>query len=159
MAEQSYRLGQYEIIHQDDGEIRWKAHGGFAAVKGGRCFVEGQVLFIGPGETEAVGPLKNEFLEYLRQFPPWDKTKFYCPSYTLYTCAGDRIPYEAKRKAPSRAEQSAEPAAPSVMPTIKSILSAVYPTCRVRQMKGRLQKTFRRGKKIASHGSTQDTPE
>jgi hypothetical protein len=44
MKERSYRLGQYEIILESNGGICWKAHGGFADIKSGKCFIEGNVL-------------------------------------------------------------------------------------------------------------------
>jgi hypothetical protein len=86
MKERSYRLGQYEIILEREGGIRWESHGGFAETRSGRCFIEGNVLFLGPTEEVESGSLKNEFLEYLEQYPSWDKTDYYCPSYTLYAC-------------------------------------------------------------------------
>ena len=91
MKERSYRLAQYEIILESNGGIWWKAHGGFADTKSGKCFIEGNVLFIGPSEENEPGFLKREFLEYLKQFPQWDMTTYYCPSYTLYACKGGRV--------------------------------------------------------------------
>ena len=91
MEERSYRLAQYEIILKGNGEIWWKAHRGFAAAKSGKCFIEGNVLFIGLSEMDEEGFLINEFLEYLDKFPRWDRTKYYCPSFRLYTCEDDRL--------------------------------------------------------------------
>jgi hypothetical protein len=67
MEERFYRLAQYEIIEKSTDIICWKAHGGFANIKSGKCFIEGDILFIGPSEMDEIGFLKNEFLEYLRQ--------------------------------------------------------------------------------------------
>jgi len=90
MQERSYRLAQYEIILESNGRIRWRAHGGFANTKSGKCFIEGNVLFIGPSEKSEAGLLKNEFREHLKRLPQWDMTKYYCPSYTLHACKGGR---------------------------------------------------------------------
>ena len=91
MEDRSYRLAQYEIILKGSGEIWWKSHRGFAAAKSGKCFIEGDVLFIGPSERDEEGFLINEFLEYLDKFPTWDRTKYYCPSFRLYSCMDDRL--------------------------------------------------------------------
>ena len=59
MAEVSYRLGQYQIIERDDGELWWKSHGGFASVRTGKCFIEGDILFIGQAEAEEAWAIKE----------------------------------------------------------------------------------------------------
>jgi arsenite methyltransferase len=86
MAEVSYRLGHYQIIEKDDGELCWKSHGGFASVRTGKCFIEGDILFIGQREAEEHGQLKNEFLYHVSKLPNWTRTRYYCPSYTLVEC-------------------------------------------------------------------------
>ncbi len=91
MEERSYRLAQYEIILKGSGEIWWKAHGGFADARSGTCFIEGNVLFIGPSEVNRHGFLKNEFLNYLKELPEWNRTKYYCSSYTLHACKGGSV--------------------------------------------------------------------
>lgn len=53
MAEIFYRLGPYQIIERDNGELWWKSHGGFASVRSGLCFIEGNILFMGPSERGA----------------------------------------------------------------------------------------------------------
>lgn len=90
MQERSYRMAQYEIILDANGRIAWRGHGGFANTRSGRCFIEGNVLFLGPSEENEPGFLKNEWLEYLRRFPLWDKTKYYCSSDALHICASIR---------------------------------------------------------------------
>lgn len=61
MKERSYRLAQYEIVLESNGGIWWKAHGGFADAKSGKCFIEGNVLFLGPSEENEPGCLKTSF--------------------------------------------------------------------------------------------------
>ncbi len=91
MEEKLYRLAQYCIIEQVSGEIRWEAHGGLGSLKRGKCFVEGNILFIGPCNAEEAGLLKREFLEKVHQLPEWDKTKYYCARYSIHECiSGNR---------------------------------------------------------------------
>jgi arsenite methyltransferase len=103
MAEASYRLGHYQIIAKDDGELCWKSHGGFASVKTGKCFIEGDILFIGQAEAEEHGQLKNEFLYHVSKLPNWTKTRYYCPSYTLVECNTGRG-YRHKNVSHSKSE-------------------------------------------------------
>jgi hypothetical protein len=84
--ETSYRLGRYEIIEKGNGDLWWKSHGGFANVNVGKCFGEGDILFIGASKGEESGLLKNEFILHLNRLPKWEKTKYYCSSYTIYSC-------------------------------------------------------------------------
>jgi hypothetical protein len=88
--EASYRLGRYEIIEKGNGDLWWKSHGGFANVNVGKCFIEGDILFIGASKGEESGLLKNEFILHLNRLPKWEKTKYYCSSYTIYSCKTGR---------------------------------------------------------------------
>jgi hypothetical protein len=81
-----YRLGQYKIIEKDNGALCWEAYGGFSSLKGGKCFIEGDILFLGAGETKKHGYLLLEFKEHLNKLQRWEKTKYYSPSYTIYSC-------------------------------------------------------------------------
>lgn len=88
----SYRLAEYEITERN-GEIRWKAHYGFGAARSGRCFIEGNILFLAPPcEVDGSSFLKNEFLEHLRKFPEWDRTKYYCARFEIHECSTAAIP-------------------------------------------------------------------
>jgi hypothetical protein len=80
-----YKLGQYKIIEKHNGALRWESYGGFSSVRGGKCFIEGDILFLGASETKEHGYLLLEFKEHLDQLPRWEKTKYYCPSYTIYS--------------------------------------------------------------------------
>ena len=94
-----YRLGQYRIIEKPSGVLFWESYGGFSSVKGGKCFIEGDILFLGAGETKEHGYLLLEFKEHLNKLPRWEKTKYYCPSYTIYTCkTGRRCLLEEREK-------------------------------------------------------------
>jgi len=87
MQSKSYKLAQYCIIEKGNGEIWWETHGGVGSLKKGKCFVQGDILFIGPPEAEEAGFLKREFLEKLRKYPQWTKTKYYCSSYSIRECS------------------------------------------------------------------------
>jgi hypothetical protein len=104
----SYRLAQYEIIENESGELWWKAHAGLGRVRHGKCFVEDGMLFIGasskadlkkPGES---GFLRREFLKHLNQLPKWEKTEYYCSSYTLRLCKTGGIPLKRETNSRSR---------------------------------------------------------
>lgn len=86
-----YRLAEYKISEDEDGHIRWETHSGFCSVKTGRCFVNGNILFIEPGHTsEENGFLKGEFLDQLDRLPKWAKTNYYCTSFNIVKCKTDQ---------------------------------------------------------------------
>jgi len=94
-----YRLGRYKIIEKHNGALYWESYGGFSSVKGGKCFLEGDILFLEAGETREHGYLLLEFKEYLNKLPRWEKTEYYCPSYTMYSCkTGRRCFLEEREK-------------------------------------------------------------
>ena len=98
-----YRLGQYKIIEKQNGALSWESYGGFSSVKGGKCFIEGDILFLGTGQTKKHGYLLLEFKERLNNLPKWQKTKYYCPSYTMYSCkTGRRWFLEGRDAKPDR---------------------------------------------------------
>jgi hypothetical protein len=98
-----YRLGQYKIIEKHNGALWWESYGGLSSVRGGKCFIEGDILFLGAGETKDHGHLLLEFKEHLDQLPRWEKTKYYCPSYTIYSSkTGRRCLLEERDIEPDR---------------------------------------------------------
>jgi len=98
-----YKLGQYKIIEKHNGALSWESYGGFSSVKGGKCFIEGDILFLEAGETKKHGYLLLEFKERLNKLPRWEKTKYYCPSYTIYSCqTGRRFLLEERDTEPDR---------------------------------------------------------
>lgn len=158
MDDQSYRLAQYEIIQRSSGEICWKSHGGFAAAKKGKCFIEGNVLFIGPSEAEETGFLKNEFLEYLRQLPRWVKTKFYCPSFTLHACKGRRAEDAGKATARRKSEERDRPERSSTTPCDEASFCAISPTWKIRRARTKLGEVFRRCKGLVGRNFQREPP-
>jgi len=86
MKTDTYKLGEYKIIESDTGELRWEAHFGFATLQEGRCFRKGTILFIGPAENDCSGFLKGDFLDHIKPFPAWSKTKYCCRGLDIYHC-------------------------------------------------------------------------
>lgn len=84
-----FRLGEHKII-QAGGALWWEAHTGVGAFKTGRCFVRGNILFLGPSEREEPGYLKREFLESLQALPQWGHTRYYCSTYSMNECRSGR---------------------------------------------------------------------
>jgi hypothetical protein len=99
-----YSLGEYKIIERDNGALWWEAHAGLSAFIGGKCFIRGEILFIGLAESEEPGFLANEFLNQLERFPKWGKTKHYCLNYTIYECRSGRKLAEEEIAAWSRTQ-------------------------------------------------------
>jgi len=92
MGKKAYRLGEYKIIESGIGELRWEAHSGFAEFQEGKCFRKGTILFIGSAENDQMGFLKGDFLDHIKAFPEWSKTRYYCSASEIYHCkTGKRV--------------------------------------------------------------------
>ncbi|MDY0040054.1 MAG: hypothetical protein RBS57_07050 [Desulforhabdus sp.] len=159
MEQRSYSLAQYEIVLIGRGEIWWKAHGGFGDTKSGKCFIEGNVLFIGPSEESEPGSLKNEFLNHLKQLPPWDRTKYYCPSYTLYACKGGRVQDGSTRKRTRAADVHTGRNSTRITFKNKTLASTISPVRKIRQVKGKLGEALRRCERLTGLSFGKNNPE
>jgi nucleoid DNA-binding protein len=62
----------------------WKSYEGLRSFKKGRCHINGSILFLAPGETGLSKLMKKEFLQQLNQLPDWDRTKYFCASYSIH---------------------------------------------------------------------------
>jgi nucleoid DNA-binding protein len=87
----SYKLHRYEIIEKDNCQLFWKSYGGLRSLKEGRCHIKGKILFLELGETRLSKLMKKEFLQQLNQLPDWDRTKYFCASYTIHYSNTDAI--------------------------------------------------------------------
>jgi hypothetical protein len=95
--ELSYKLGRYKIIEGTSGGLWWESHYGLGSVQTGRCFIEGNILILGPSEAETPGLLKREFIEHLYKLPAWEKTKYFCSSHAIHKCkTGGRVSFPAE---------------------------------------------------------------
>jgi len=93
MQNTAYRLAAYKIIENKHGDLWWETHAGFGSLRIGKCFKNGDILFIEPSDIVGPGFLKGEFLDHLNRLPKWKKTKFYCASYKICKCkSGPRKP-------------------------------------------------------------------
>ena len=93
----SYKLGRYKIIEGTSGGLWWESHYGLASVQTGRCFIEGNILILGPIEAETPGLLKREFIENLHKLPVWEKTKYFCSSHAIHKSkTGGRVSFPAE---------------------------------------------------------------
>ena len=159
MEDRSFRLGRFEIIEKSGGEIWWKAHGGFASQKNGKCFIEGNILFIGPSEKDEEGFLINEFIEYLDKFPRWNRTKYYCPSFMLYTCKDDRLWYGIEPPAAKETKSRKRTEASKMTPPKRSPRASMSSRLQISQLKGKLGDAVRRCKGLVRFGSKKSDPE
>ncbi len=127
--------------------------------KSGKCFIEGNVLFIGPSERDEEGFLINEFLEYLSKFPRWDRTKYYCPSFMLYTCKEDRLWHGIEQSIIKETHRQNRTESSSMTSSDKTTLISMSPVTHIRQAKGKLGEAFRRCKGLVGFRSKKGSPE
>ena len=85
-----YRLLEFKIIQDENGVLVWESHTGIGRLIRGRCFIKGDILFIGASKIEEPGFLKNEFLEKLKPLPEWKKTGYYCLGNDVRTTKSGR---------------------------------------------------------------------
>jgi hypothetical protein len=88
MKKTAYRLAEYKITTSEhsDSDLWWEAHIGLGSLKSGKCFINGDILFLKPTDVTEPGFLKKEFIDHLNKLPTWDKTKYYCTSYKIRPC-------------------------------------------------------------------------
>jgi hypothetical protein len=87
----AYKLSEYKIIENVYGDLVWECHFGLGSFKNGKCFINGDILYLMPGVNAGPGFLKGEFLDHLKKLLKWKKTKYYCTSYKIYECKTGRI--------------------------------------------------------------------
>ena len=63
MPKSSYRLDQYKIIENEHGDLWWETHIGLGSLKSGKCFINGEILFIKPSDYSEAGFLKGELIK------------------------------------------------------------------------------------------------
>jgi hypothetical protein len=81
-----YKMGEYKITENNSDDLQWEMHFGMGALKEGKCFRKGQILFLGPARDERSGFFKGEFLDHIKPFPCWLKTRYYCPWPHIRRC-------------------------------------------------------------------------
>jgi hypothetical protein len=116
----SYRLGQFEIIENREGQLFWKLYSGLGTIKVGKGFVDGNILFLRRGEVEKAGIIKKDFMERLFILPAWGKTNYICQHYTLYSCETNTICNELEKNILSNKSNNDTVAFRKKSPQIKS---------------------------------------
>jgi len=61
MKNTSYSLAEYKIIENEHGDLWWETHIGLGALKSGKCFINGNILFIKPSDSRT-GKKPNIFV-------------------------------------------------------------------------------------------------
>ncbi len=91
-----YRLNEYQISKMSDGRLWWTSHTGFAVQISGPCYIYGNVLLMGDRRDEENGFMKSEFLDYLKNLPLWNGTRYYCFSSAILDTATGGHPGEER---------------------------------------------------------------
>lgn len=86
MQNTAYKLADYKVIENEHGDLWWETHFGFGSLRIGKCFINGDILFMKHSESKEPGFLRGEFLDHLNKLPKWEKTKYYCTNYKIYEC-------------------------------------------------------------------------
>ena len=86
-----YKLVEYKIVENFYGDLSWECHVGFGSLKNGKCFINGDILYLKPSDIISQGFLRGEFLDHLNRLPKWQKTKYYCTSYQIRECKSGKI--------------------------------------------------------------------
>ena len=81
-----YKMGEYKITENNSDDLLWEMHFGMGALKEGKCFRKGQILFLGPARDERPGFLKGEYLDHIKAFPCWLKTQYYFSGFHIRRC-------------------------------------------------------------------------
>ena len=96
IPQKRYQLNEYQISKMADGRLWWTSHAGFAVQIGGPCYIYGNVLLMGDRHDEENGFMKSEFLDYLKNLPLWDGTRYYCFSSAIMDTATGWSPRRRK---------------------------------------------------------------
>ena len=87
-----YKMGEYKITENNSDDLLWEMHFGMGAIKEGKCFRKGQILFLGPARDERPGFLTGEFLDHLKPLPSWLKTRYYFSGSHIRRCdSGEKV--------------------------------------------------------------------
>ena len=102
------------------------------------------------------GFLINEFLEYLDKFPRWDRTKYYCPSFRLYTCEDDRLWHGIEQSQIKETHRHNRTEHSKMTSSDKRACISVSSRIQMSQVKGKLGDAIRRCKGLVGFRSKKD---
>ena len=103
-----FRIDRYRISINDDHTISWQTPGGMNRIIGGRCFIESNILFLGPEVGGELKQDKQEFLKNLSQLPQWNGTMAWCRHSVLRSCQ-EHQPTRFVTKISTKPEESNKP--------------------------------------------------
>lgn len=87
MAEsRSFQLGRYKITVHKSNIISWQTIGGLSKTIGGTCFIESDIIFLGPQENESDTKQRRLFFAELKKLPLWYKTVVWGQAGSLKIC-------------------------------------------------------------------------
>ena len=82
----SFQLGRYKITVHKSHIISWLTIGGLNKTIGGTCFIESDIIFLGPQENESDTKQRRLFFAELKVLPLWDKTVAWGHAGSLKIC-------------------------------------------------------------------------
>lgn len=82
----SFQLNRYKITVHKNHIISWLTIGGLNKTIGGTCFIESDIIFIGPQENEKDTKQRRHFFAELKLLPLWDKTVAWGHAGSLKIC-------------------------------------------------------------------------
>lgn len=83
MKKNKYRLEEYIITEYGGFLFTWEMHIALGSQLSGNCFIIGNILIFDPCNHQEDGYLKLEFHEHYMKLPVWNKTLYYCKSFSL----------------------------------------------------------------------------
>ena len=128
----SYRLGRFEVLENENGEVSWKTHAGLGRLKHGMCSIKDDILFMGASskvelkKRGEIGFSKKPFFKDLSKLLGWEKTKYYCSSYTIRTCVTGGTP-SPNEMSPRSNERMREDISQAVIDGIRSPSMSMAP--------------------------------
>lgn len=82
----SFQLNRYKITVHNSNIISWATVGGSNKTIGGTCFIESDIIFLGPQENESDTKQRRLFFAELKLLPLWDKTVVWGHAGSLKIC-------------------------------------------------------------------------
>jgi len=82
----SFQLSRYKITVHKNRIISWQTTGGFNKTIDGTCFIESDIIFIGPQENASDAKQRRLFFAELKLLPLWAKTVAWGHAGSLKIC-------------------------------------------------------------------------
>ncbi len=82
----SYRLNRYKINVHHNLVVSWQTIGGLNKIIGGSCYIESDIIFLGPQKNEADEDRRRIFFNEIKKLPLWNKTAVWGYAESLRIC-------------------------------------------------------------------------